>query len=82
MALPEDLFLYPPPFGFRGLQGKVEDLLKLVNATSCSVILFLLLDVVLVFDSRAQGRQIQFCHVIIIIKYSLKPGSHIKIFHL
>ncbi|KAM6952654.1 lactosylceramide alpha-2,3-sialyltransferase [Lycodopsis pacificus] len=28
VALPEDLFLYPPPFGFRGLRGKVEDLLK------------------------------------------------------
>ncbi|XP_044220688.1 lactosylceramide alpha-2,3-sialyltransferase isoform X1 [Thunnus albacares] len=26
--LPDDLFLYPPPFGFRGLRGKVEDLLK------------------------------------------------------
>lgn len=32
--LPDDLFLYPPPFGFRGLQGKVEDLLKLVSAAS------------------------------------------------
>ncbi|KAG7223618.1 hypothetical protein INR49_028512 [Caranx melampygus] len=29
VPLPVDLFLYPPPFGFRGLQGKVEDLLKL-----------------------------------------------------
>lgn len=28
----EDMFLYPPPFGFRGLQTKVEELLKLVNA--------------------------------------------------
>uniref|UniRef100_A0AAQ6IQ63 Lactosylceramide alpha-2,3-sialyltransferase n=1 Tax=Anabas testudineus TaxID=64144 RepID=A0AAQ6IQ63_ANATE len=28
--LPDDLFLYPPPFGFRGLQGKVEDLIKLL----------------------------------------------------
>ncbi|KAF7649222.1 hypothetical protein LDENG_00144890 [Lucifuga dentata] len=29
-ALPEGLFLFPPPFGFRGLQQKVEDLLKLL----------------------------------------------------
>ncbi|XP_042349748.1 lactosylceramide alpha-2,3-sialyltransferase [Plectropomus leopardus] len=28
VPLPEDLFLYPPPFGFRGLQRKVENLLK------------------------------------------------------
>ncbi|XP_076025861.1 lactosylceramide alpha-2,3-sialyltransferase [Genypterus blacodes] len=28
--LPEELFLYPPPFGFRGLQTKVKDLLKLL----------------------------------------------------
>ncbi|XP_054453658.1 lactosylceramide alpha-2,3-sialyltransferase [Anoplopoma fimbria] len=28
VPFPNDLFLYPPPFGFRGLQGKVEDLLK------------------------------------------------------
>lgn len=28
----EDMLLYPPPFGFRGLQTKVEELLKLVNA--------------------------------------------------
>ncbi|XP_070693584.1 lactosylceramide alpha-2,3-sialyltransferase [Pempheris klunzingeri] len=28
IPFPGDLFLYPPPFGFRGLQGKVEDLLK------------------------------------------------------
>lgn len=26
--LPDDLFLYPPPFGFKGLQGKVEELLQ------------------------------------------------------
>ncbi|XP_070769383.1 lactosylceramide alpha-2,3-sialyltransferase [Enoplosus armatus] len=25
---PDDLFLYPPPFGFSGLQSKAEDLLK------------------------------------------------------
>ncbi|GAA6222630.1 lactosylceramide alpha-2,3-sialyltransferase-like [Lates japonicus] len=30
LPLPDNLFLYPPPFGFRGLQGKVEDLLKLL----------------------------------------------------
>ena len=29
--LPDDLFLYPPPFGFRGHKGKVEELLKLVS---------------------------------------------------
>ncbi|XP_044062198.1 lactosylceramide alpha-2,3-sialyltransferase isoform X2 [Siniperca chuatsi] len=35
VPLPDDLFLYPPPFGFRGLQGKVEDLLKqLPDSTS------------------------------------------------
>ncbi|KAM7388992.1 hypothetical protein PAMP_022993 [Pampus punctatissimus] len=28
VPLPDGLFLYPPPFGFRGLQGKVQDLLK------------------------------------------------------
>ncbi|XP_029298135.1 lactosylceramide alpha-2,3-sialyltransferase isoform X2 [Cottoperca gobio] len=28
VPFPDDLFLYPPPFGFKGLQGKVEDLLK------------------------------------------------------
>nr|XP_046263080.1 lactosylceramide alpha-2,3-sialyltransferase [Scatophagus argus]XP_046263081.1 lactosylceramide alpha-2,3-sialyltransferase [Scatophagus argus] len=28
VPLRDDLFLYPPPFGFQGLQGKVEDLLK------------------------------------------------------
>ncbi|XP_074503849.1 lactosylceramide alpha-2,3-sialyltransferase [Sebastes fasciatus] len=28
VPLPDGLFLYPPPFGFRSLQGKVEDLLK------------------------------------------------------
>ncbi|XP_059202827.1 lactosylceramide alpha-2,3-sialyltransferase [Centropristis striata] len=28
VPLPDDLFLYPPPFGFRGLQSKVEYLLK------------------------------------------------------
>uniref|UniRef100_A0A3Q1EBU3 Lactosylceramide alpha-2,3-sialyltransferase n=1 Tax=Acanthochromis polyacanthus TaxID=80966 RepID=A0A3Q1EBU3_9TELE len=27
--LPDDLFLYPPPFGFNGLESKVENLLKL-----------------------------------------------------
>ncbi|XP_045885759.1 lactosylceramide alpha-2,3-sialyltransferase [Micropterus dolomieu] len=26
--IPDDLFLYPPPFGFRGLKDKVKDLLK------------------------------------------------------
>lgn len=31
IPLPDDVFLYPPPFGFRGLQSKVEDLLKQVN---------------------------------------------------
>ncbi|XP_069027081.1 lactosylceramide alpha-2,3-sialyltransferase [Embiotoca jacksoni] len=31
--LPEDLFLHPPPFGLRGLQSKVEDLLKLLPAS-------------------------------------------------
>ncbi|XP_023279104.1 lactosylceramide alpha-2,3-sialyltransferase-like isoform X2 [Seriola lalandi dorsalis] len=30
VPLPDDLFLRPPPFGFRGLRGKVEDLLKLL----------------------------------------------------
>uniref|UniRef100_A0A1A8Q721 Lactosylceramide alpha-2,3-sialyltransferase n=1 Tax=Nothobranchius pienaari TaxID=704102 RepID=A0A1A8Q721_9TELE len=30
--LSEDLFLYPPPFGFQGLKGKVEDLLQLLPA--------------------------------------------------
>ncbi|XP_070818610.1 lactosylceramide alpha-2,3-sialyltransferase isoform X2 [Chaetodon trifascialis] len=28
VPLPSDLFQYPPPFGFQGLQGKIEDLLK------------------------------------------------------
>ncbi|XP_033489394.1 lactosylceramide alpha-2,3-sialyltransferase [Epinephelus lanceolatus] len=28
VPLPDDLFLYPPPFGFRGLQSRVENLLK------------------------------------------------------
>ncbi|KAM9357153.1 lactosylceramide alpha-2,3-sialyltransferase [Symphorus nematophorus] len=28
IPFPDGLFLYPPPFGFKGLQGKVEDLLK------------------------------------------------------
>ncbi|CAK6969361.1 lactosylceramide alpha-2%2C3-sialyltransferase [Scomber scombrus] len=28
VPLTEDLFQYPPPFGFKGLQGKVENLLK------------------------------------------------------
>uniref|UniRef100_A0A671W1M9 Lactosylceramide alpha-2,3-sialyltransferase n=1 Tax=Sparus aurata TaxID=8175 RepID=A0A671W1M9_SPAAU len=28
IPFPDDLFQYPPPFGFRGLQGKVEELLK------------------------------------------------------
>ncbi|XP_047441338.1 lactosylceramide alpha-2,3-sialyltransferase-like isoform X2 [Mugil cephalus] len=31
--LPDDLFLYPPPFGFRGLEGKVMELLKLLPAS-------------------------------------------------
>ncbi|XP_051810927.1 lactosylceramide alpha-2,3-sialyltransferase [Acanthochromis polyacanthus] len=30
--LPDDLFLYPPPFGFNGLESKVENLLKLFSA--------------------------------------------------
>ncbi|XP_015245091.1 PREDICTED: lactosylceramide alpha-2,3-sialyltransferase [Cyprinodon variegatus] len=30
--LPDELFLDPPPFGFRGLKGKVEDLLPLLPA--------------------------------------------------
>lgn len=28
VPLPNDLFMYPPPFGLQGLQGKVEELLK------------------------------------------------------
>ncbi|XP_073343007.1 lactosylceramide alpha-2,3-sialyltransferase [Pagrus major] len=28
IPFPDDLFQYPPPFGFKGLQGKVEELLK------------------------------------------------------
>ncbi|KAM3867221.1 lactosylceramide alpha-2,3-sialyltransferase [Diretmus argenteus] len=28
--LPEDLFWFPPPFGFRGLRNKLEDLLRLL----------------------------------------------------
>ncbi|KAM4622056.1 lactosylceramide alpha-2,3-sialyltransferase isoform 2-T2 [Polymixia lowei] len=28
--LPDDLFQFPPPFGFRGLRDKLEDLLKLL----------------------------------------------------
>lgn len=32
--LPDDLFLYPPPFGFQGLQSKVEELLKQVTTSS------------------------------------------------
>ncbi|XP_047441339.1 lactosylceramide alpha-2,3-sialyltransferase-like [Mugil cephalus] len=31
--LPDDLFLCPPPFGFRGLEGKVMELLKLLPAS-------------------------------------------------
>ena len=34
IPFPDDLFQYPPPFGFRGLQGKVEELLKKVNNTT------------------------------------------------
>ncbi|KAM9741052.1 lactosylceramide alpha-2,3-sialyltransferase isoform 2-T2 [Menidia menidia] len=34
--LPDDLFLYPPPFGLRGLQGKVKDLLQLLPASDSS----------------------------------------------
>ncbi|XP_023144720.2 lactosylceramide alpha-2,3-sialyltransferase [Amphiprion ocellaris] len=30
--LPDDLFLYPPPFGFRGLESKIANLLKLFSA--------------------------------------------------
>nr|XP_020451129.1 lactosylceramide alpha-2,3-sialyltransferase isoform X2 [Monopterus albus] len=30
MPLPDELFQYPPPFGFKGHQGRVEDLLKLL----------------------------------------------------
>ncbi|XP_058505779.1 lactosylceramide alpha-2,3-sialyltransferase isoform X1 [Solea solea] len=31
VPLPDHLFLYPPPFGFKGIQAKIEDLLKLLN---------------------------------------------------
>ncbi len=31
VPLHHELFLYPPPFGFKGLSSKVEDLLKKVN---------------------------------------------------
>ncbi|XP_017278646.1 lactosylceramide alpha-2,3-sialyltransferase [Kryptolebias marmoratus] len=31
-SLSDDLFVYPPPFGLRGLRGKVEDLLQLLPA--------------------------------------------------
>ncbi|MEQ2222327.1 hypothetical protein ILYODFUR_025044 [Ilyodon furcidens] len=30
--LPDDLFLHPPPFGFKGLKVKVQELLKLLPA--------------------------------------------------
>ncbi|XP_063732922.1 lactosylceramide alpha-2,3-sialyltransferase isoform X4 [Eleginops maclovinus] len=30
LPLPDGIFMYPPPFGFRGLQHKVEELLKLL----------------------------------------------------
>ncbi|XP_029369107.1 lactosylceramide alpha-2,3-sialyltransferase [Echeneis naucrates] len=30
IPLPDELFQHPPPFGFMGLQGEVEDLLKLL----------------------------------------------------
>ncbi|XP_020562399.1 lactosylceramide alpha-2,3-sialyltransferase isoform X1 [Oryzias latipes] len=33
-VLPDNLFQYPPPFGFRGLEGKVEDLLDQLPAES------------------------------------------------
>ncbi|XP_072288695.1 lactosylceramide alpha-2,3-sialyltransferase, partial [Eucyclogobius newberryi] len=32
--LPEELFLYPPPFGFKGLRGRVADLLRLLPESS------------------------------------------------
>ncbi|XP_034453367.1 lactosylceramide alpha-2,3-sialyltransferase isoform X2 [Hippoglossus hippoglossus] len=31
MPLPDQLFLYPPPFGLKGVRSKVEDLLKLLE---------------------------------------------------
>ncbi|CAL8267948.1 unnamed protein product [Boreogadus saida] len=31
--LPDDLFLFPPPFGFRGLRDKLEDTLRLLPRT-------------------------------------------------
>lgn len=37
LPLPDDIFRYPPPFGFRGFQHKAEELLKLVNAPSFSL---------------------------------------------
>ncbi|XP_027138151.1 lactosylceramide alpha-2,3-sialyltransferase isoform X2 [Larimichthys crocea] len=33
VPLPVDLFLYPPPFGFKGLQDKIEELLKQLPAS-------------------------------------------------
>jgi len=33
--LPDDLFLFPPPFGFRGLRDKLEDVLTLVGTIYC-----------------------------------------------
>ncbi|XP_024139052.1 lactosylceramide alpha-2,3-sialyltransferase isoform X2 [Oryzias melastigma] len=33
-VFPDNLFQYPPPFGFRGLEGKVEDLLDQLPAES------------------------------------------------
>ncbi|CAJ1057953.1 lactosylceramide alpha-2%2C3-sialyltransferase isoform X1 [Xyrichtys novacula] len=30
VPLSDDLFLYPPPFGFKGIRGRVEELLKLL----------------------------------------------------
>ncbi|CAL8264334.1 unnamed protein product [Lota lota] len=34
--LPDDLFLFPPPFGFRGLRDKLEDMLKLLPDSEAS----------------------------------------------
>uniref|UniRef100_A0A667YEP3 Lactosylceramide alpha-2,3-sialyltransferase n=1 Tax=Myripristis murdjan TaxID=586833 RepID=A0A667YEP3_9TELE len=37
-ALTDDLFLFPPPFGFKGLKGELQDLLNLVNTTTSSTL--------------------------------------------
>ncbi|XP_041846225.1 lactosylceramide alpha-2,3-sialyltransferase [Melanotaenia boesemani] len=36
--LPDDLFLYPPPFGFSGLQRKVEELLRWLPASDSAAL--------------------------------------------